>query len=722
MASAMSTAQPEQLAPPHIGDAQCPVPHAATQPLPPGHPPVPTAPSSSLKPPTDARCIFYRTRDDLISTPPLSRQSSTARAAELAKANINPLKEGEGQTLDPERTLVIASRASQLALVQSSQVSAALSANYGQESPAFRDQTSSSSSSTKAVEPLTSQELQNLHARIERFNITEPMSFPITSMSTAGDQNVRSPLYVIGGEGRAIWTGELEVALAAGAVDAVVHSLKDVPTVLPEKFILGAICEREDPRDALVIKSGLPYKTLDDLPPGSVIGTSSVRRVAQLRARYPGLVFSDVRGNINTRIAKLDAPTGPYTALVLAAAGLIRINVAHRITAFLSRPVLLHAVGQGSLGIEVRKPPPGATPENNRDARILAMVQSIGDWRATARAEAERSLLRELEGGCSIPVGVESTFDDHDDVEGVRNEKVDVASTVEGREGHTITKAATGEASTSTATSAASSSVPRPGGLERLATDASVHRQNGNAASVLPTPQEENPLHTAASNATSAATDESSIQALLKPARAEDRSQPPASAIGFTLTATVVSLDGSRHCIHTRSRPIASVEEARTLGVEVAQELADRQGAREILDEVNRHRQLAEEADNRRREEARKRRKVSEVESQSHAQTQNGVAMEGRTAQLKQQAGVATAPSTSSPLASGTSTPTEERRAGEEGWRKLEEVVNQTNGAARNAHQQQHPSPELAHYPQVSGEIDRRGVPREDGQEKVWEV
>ena len=146
-------------------------------------------------------------------------------------------------------------------------------------------------------------------------------------MSTLGDLNLKAPLCVIGGEGRAIWTKELEVALMAGAVDAIVHSLKDVPTTMPEGTELAAILEREDPRDALVVKQGLPYKSLDEMPKGSVIGTSSVRRVALLRRSYPHLMFSDVRGNINTRLAKLDANDGPYTALVLAAAGLKRMEL-----------------------------------------------------------------------------------------------------------------------------------------------------------------------------------------------------------------------------------------------------------------------------------------------------------------------------------------------------------------------------------------------------------
>ncbi|CAO1614948.1 unnamed protein product [Sympodiomycopsis kandeliae] len=688
----------DKLAPPHLGDAQCPVPHASTQPLPPGHPPVSSLPSSSLKPPTDARCIFYRTREDLIATPPLSRQASSIKAAELAKANINPLKEGQAKDLDPNNSLVIASRASQLALVQSSQISAILSANYGHESPAFKTGDSSTSSKLNDDTPLTEEELQDLRERIERLHVKEAMTFPITSMTTTGDKNL-SPLYVIGGEGRAIWTGELEVALAAGAIDAVVHSLKDVPTSLPDSFVLGAISEREDPRDALVVKSGLPYKTLDDLPHGSVIGTSSVRRVAQLRARYPGLVFSDVRGNINTRIAKLDAPTGPYTALVLAAAGLIRINVAHRITAYLSRPVLLHAVGQGSLGIEVRKPPPGATPENNRDARILEIIRSVGDWRATARAEAERSLLRELEGGCSIPVGVETSFEDHDAVEGVRNEKVEIAETIECTDGHTITKAAAGESSSK-------SKPARPATLERLAT--------GNATTddlLPPAPTEGN-----ASLSSTAATDESSIMALLKPARAEDRSQPPKEPILFHMTASVTSLDGSKSCIHSLSRKIHSVEDAQRIGIEVAKELADRKGAREILDEVHRHRQLAEEADNKRREEARKRRKLQQEQAQENGSV-GGEQLRKDAILNKADANVLVSTSAYSDQDrnGGTATPMgeEENKAQQEGWRKLEEVVSKSTNSNGDP---------LGYYPQTNGELDRRGQPRSDGQEKVWEV
>lgn len=690
-------------APPHEGDAQCPVPHAAQQPLPPGHPPVSTQPSSSLQPPSDPRCIFFRTKEDIESSstftsgtatptrPDFSREST--RLELLALANINPLTEAAAKTLDPETNVVLASRTSQLALVQSSQVSHMLTTVFGSE-PA-----SASSSS---------------------LGITKPVSFPITSMSTAGDHNLKSPLYVIGGEGKAIWTKELEVALKVGGVDVLVHCLKDIPTTLPDEFVLGAILEREDPRDALVVKAGLPYKTLDDLPPGSVIGTSSVRRVAQLRSRYPSLVFSDVRGNLNTRLSKLDSPTGPYTAIVLAAAGLIRINQADRITAFLSKPVMLHSVGQGSLALEVRKPPPGADPKTNRDARILEMVKVIGDWRATARAEAERALLRELEGGCSIPVGVETKFEDHEEVEGARNEHVDAADEAEqgasaAVEGHTVTKSAVRAAAAAAATvvptssnGTTASSIPppqRPGTLERLATDPTLTATspspataNGQAASLrnttaptVPSPPAQSST-TASETLASSSVSSSSAAAghppagpTLKPYSPISSSShlPPSKPIEVTLTAIVVSLDGKRTCSSTHSACISTSEEAAQLGVKVARELREEKGARSILEEVERHRQIAEEADMRRRREA----------AAAKAEKTRLAAQEGSSSEQQQQQQQQTE------HVNGASKTAQNGHGAEEALRRLEELV-----------------------PQAKGEMDRRGVPREDGQEKVWEV
>ena len=251
---------------------QCPVVHhAPSQPLPPGHPPTHSTPASSLKPPLAERCVFFRTADDFSSTPPsVSRSTSNAgfiqspltgqlvSTAEYLKehANVAPLKEGESLQLDPDHCLVLSSRNSQLALIQSSHVHSMLEARFGNASPFYK----ASSQDPASQQQHSQAALDSLKKNITHLSLQKPCTFPITSMSTAGDQNQRSPLYVIGGEGKAIWTKELEVALKAGAVDAIVHCLKDVPTTLPEGLELAAILEREDPRDALVIKDGLPYK------------------------------------------------------------------------------------------------------------------------------------------------------------------------------------------------------------------------------------------------------------------------------------------------------------------------------------------------------------------------------------------------------------------------------------------------------------------------------
>ncbi|BGP42074.1 porphobilinogen deaminase [Rhodotorula kratochvilovae] len=220
----------------------------------------------------------------------------------------------------------------------------------------------------------------------------------IFGMTTLGDNVQTQPLYTFGG--KALWTKELEVALLNNQVDAIVHSLKDVPTEFPPGCALGAVLEREDPSDALVVKEGLPYTSLAEMPEGSVIGTSSVRRVAQLRRKFPGLKFADVRGNLGTRLKKLDDPSSSYTALILASAGLIRLNLGHRITAPVTSPALYHAVGQGAIGIEVRE----------GDARAAEVIGSLECWKTSWRTRAERMMLHVLEGGCSVPVGCETTL------------------------------------------------------------------------------------------------------------------------------------------------------------------------------------------------------------------------------------------------------------------------------------------------------------------------
>jgi len=225
-------------------------------------------------------------------------------------------------------------------------------------------------------------------------------TFPVQAMSTLGDLNKVTPLYQF--DAKALWTRELEVALLEGEIDMIVHSLKDMPTTLPEGCALGAITEREDPRDAVVMKASLDYKSLVELPAGSVVGTSSVRRIAQLRRAYPHLHFADVRGNVDTRLSKLDNSTEPnYSAIILAEAGLARMELNHRSTCLLSSPTLLHAVGQGSLGIEIR----------SNDENTMELLKPLNHRESRLRCLAERSLMRALEGGCSVPIGVETTIE-----------------------------------------------------------------------------------------------------------------------------------------------------------------------------------------------------------------------------------------------------------------------------------------------------------------------
>ncbi|KAI0307512.1 porphobilinogen deaminase [Multifurca ochricompacta] len=227
--------------------------------------------------------------------------------------------------------------------------------------------------------------------------------FGTSFMSTQGDKDQSQALYLL--EGKSFWTKELEVALLEGEVDMLIHSLKDVPTTLPEGCALGAILEREHGEDSLVVKKGYTINgkqvhTLDDLPPGAVIGTSSVRRVAQLKRRYSDLIFKDVpkRGNLNTRLSKLDDPNGPYAALILAKAGLVRLGFGDRVTSDILAPTLFHAVGQGALAVEIRA----------NDVEAHQLCDALTHWQTSWRCLAERACLRILEGGCSVPVGVHS--------------------------------------------------------------------------------------------------------------------------------------------------------------------------------------------------------------------------------------------------------------------------------------------------------------------------
>ncbi|CAH0403698.1 unnamed protein product [Chilo suppressalis] len=218
--------------------------------------------------------------------------------------------------------------------------------------------------------------------------------FTIVTMTTLGDRILNVSLPKIGE--KSLFTKDLEDALRNKTVDFVVHSLKDLPTTLPDGLTIGAVFEREDPRDALVLKEAFKDSSLASLPAGSVIGTSSLRRTAQLRGSHPHLSVLDVRGNLNTRLRKLDAPDGEYSALLLATAGLQRMGWAHRISKILPCAEIKYAVGQGALAVECSA--------DNKD--ILSMLAHFNHPETYCRVLAERSFLKTLGGGCSAPVGV----------------------------------------------------------------------------------------------------------------------------------------------------------------------------------------------------------------------------------------------------------------------------------------------------------------------------
>lgn len=221
--------------------------------------------------------------------------------------------------------------------------------------------------------------------------------FEVHTMSTQGDKILDVALSKIGDKG--LFTKELEVGMLRGDIDFAVHSLKDLPTRLPEGLMLGCVTEREDPADALVVHEKNKDKKLETLPEGAIVGTSSLRRLAQLRHHYPHLSFKDIRGNLNTRLQKLDA--GEYDAIILAVAGLRRLDMADRIHEIIAPEISLHAVGQGALGIECR----------TEDPEVLNLIKALEHQPTAYRCYAERAFLRELEGGCQVPIGVNTTIE-----------------------------------------------------------------------------------------------------------------------------------------------------------------------------------------------------------------------------------------------------------------------------------------------------------------------
>ncbi|KIA80051.1 porphobilinogen deaminase [Chromobacterium piscinae] len=234
---------------------------------------------------------------------------------------------------------------------------------------------------------------EHIQARLQA--LYPHLTVEILGMTTQGDQILDKTLSKIGGKG--LFVKELEQALLDGRADLAVHSLKDVPMTLPAGFALAAVCEREDPRDAFVSNR---FHNLSELPAGSVVGTSSLRREAQLRARFPQLTVKPLRGNVQTRLKKLD--DGEFDAIILAAAGLKRLGLAERIQSELAPSESLPAAGQGALGIEIR--------EDRAD--LLALLAPLNHAESRACTAAERALAKELGGSCQVPLGAFATLAD----------------------------------------------------------------------------------------------------------------------------------------------------------------------------------------------------------------------------------------------------------------------------------------------------------------------
>ncbi len=240
--------------------------------------------------------------------------------------------------------------------------------------------------------PLALWQAQHVKARLE---VHHPqLEVVLVKMMTKGDQILNSPLSKIGGKG--LFIKELEIGMMEGEADIAVHSMKDVPYEIPPGFELGAILKRENPFDAFVSNN---FDSINDLPQGAKVGTCSMRRIVQLKARRPDLEILDLRGNVNTRLKKLD--DGEYDAIILACAGLIRLKFEDRIKQEIPAIDSLPAVGQGAVGIEIRQD----------DKEILELIKPLIDEQTTYRVSAERAMNARLEGGCSVPIAGYATID-----------------------------------------------------------------------------------------------------------------------------------------------------------------------------------------------------------------------------------------------------------------------------------------------------------------------
>ncbi|MEL0637828.1 MULTISPECIES: hydroxymethylbilane synthase [Marinomonas] len=232
----------------------------------------------------------------------------------------------------------------------------------------------------------------NVKAQLE--SLYPEIKVELLGMTTKGDQILDSPLSKIGGKG--LFVKELETALLDGRADIAVHSMKDVPMAFPEGLGLAVICEREDPTDAFVSNN---FSSIDELPLGSVVGTSSLRRSSQLRMKRPDLVVKDLRGNVNTRLRKLD--NGEYDAIILATAGLLRLEMQDRIKLRIPDSISLPAGGQGAMGIECR----------SDDLELLTLLEPLQHEETAIRVTAERAINERLNGGCQAPIACFATLD-----------------------------------------------------------------------------------------------------------------------------------------------------------------------------------------------------------------------------------------------------------------------------------------------------------------------
>ena len=254
---------------------------------------------------------------------------------------------------------------------------------------------------------------EHIKAELERHH--GGLAVELLPMSTRGDEILDRSLEKVGGKG--LFVKELETAIADGRADLAVHSMKDVPAELPEGFALAAITLREDPRDALVSKR---FATLGDMPAGAVVGTSSLRRAAQVKERHPGLEVALLRGNVETRIAKLDR--GEYDAIVLAVAGLVRLGLGARIRSRLALEESLPAPGQGALGIECLA----------ARGDVQGMLAPLADAATALCVRAERAVSRALGGSCTLPLGAHAVMHDG---------KVDLQALVASADGRRVLRA-----------------------------------------------------------------------------------------------------------------------------------------------------------------------------------------------------------------------------------------------------------------------------------------